>query len=256
MRFLIGAVTNFFDTLGVGSFATTTAIFRRWRLVADEAIPGTLNVGHALPTITQAIIFTRLVPMDNVTLVGMIAAAIVGAWAGAGWVSGLPRHRVQLGMGLALAAAGILMALTVARLLPGGGEAFGLDGRRLALGIAGNFVLGALMPLGIGLYAPCMILVYLLGMHPTAAFPIMMGSCALLMPIASARFIRAGRYDRAMSTGLAIGGVPAVLAAAFLVKSLPLDTVRILVVVVVFFTAAGLIGAALRPQEEPRLRPL
>ena len=246
----IGAITNFFDTLGIGSFATTTAIFRKWRLVADEHIPGTLNVGHALPTIAQAIIFTRLVPMDVTTLLAMIAAAVVGAWAGAGVVCRLPRRRVQAGMGFALVVAGVLMALTVAKLLPGGGESLGLTGGALAAGMAGNFVLGALMPLGIGLYAPCMILVYLLGMHPVASFPIMMGSCALLMPIASTRFIRAGRYDRAMSIGLAIGGVPAVLAAAFLVRSLPLDVLRILVVVVVLSTAAGLLRSAFEPRPD------
>jgi uncharacterized membrane protein YfcA len=246
----IGAIVNFFDTLGVGSFATSTAIFRRWKLVDDRDIPGTLNVGHALPTLVQAYIFTQLVPVDRVTLWGMILSAGVGAWAGAGIVTRLPRHRVQLGMGIALTAAGILMALTVAKLMPGGGEAYALTGAALAIGIGGNFVLGALMTLGIGLYAPCMILIYLLGMHPTAAFPIMMGSCALLMPVASVRFIKTGRYDRVMSIGLAVGGIPAVLAAAYLVKSMPLDVVRVLVVVVVLYTAVGLIRAALRPQPQ------
>ncbi len=64
---------------------------------------------------------------------------------------------------------------------------------KLVLGLAGNFMLGALMTLGIGLYAPCMILVGLLGMNATAAFPIMMGSCAFLMPIASAKFVQKQR---------------------------------------------------------------
>jgi uncharacterized membrane protein YfcA len=121
-----------------------------------------------------------------------------------------------------------------------------LSGARLAVAIAVNFVLGALMTLGIGLYAPCMILVSLLGMDPKVAFPIMMGSCAFLMPVGSIRFVGEGRYDLRAAVGLALGGVPAVLLAAFVVRALPLGAVRWLVIVVVVYTAAALLRAARR----------
>lgn len=241
-----GFVANFFDTLGIGSFATTTAIFRHWRLVRDEAIPGTLNTGNTFPTILQAFIYTKIVPVDVRTLTFMIAAAAAGAWLGAGVVARWPRRRVQAGMGGALVAAAALMLAAQFHLIPVGGELLRLDGGRLAIGLAGNFVLGMLMTIGIGLYAPSMILVTLLGMNPTAAFPIMMGSCAFLMPIASARFIRAGCYDPRATLGMLVGGAPAVLIAAFIVKSLPLDAVRWLVVMVVLYTAYGLLRAARR----------
>jgi uncharacterized membrane protein YfcA len=241
-----GFVANFLDTLGIGSFATTTAIFRQWRMVRDERIPGTLNVGNTLPTIAQAFIYTRLVPVDAGTLVLMIAAAVLGAWLGAGVVSGWPRSRVQLGMGLALLGAAALMLAAQLQLVPAGGDLLRLGGSRLVIGLVGNFVLGALMTIGIGLYGPCMILVSLLGMNPTAAFPIMMGSCAFLMPVASARFIRARAFDPRAVVGMLIGGVPAVLIAAFIVKSLPLAAVRWLVVIVVTYTAATLLLAARR----------
>ena len=241
-----GFVANFFDTLGIGSFATTTAIFRHWRMVRDERIPGTLNVGHTLPTIAQAFIFTTLVPVDARTLVAMIAASVLGAWLGAGVVARLPRRGVQIGMGLALVGAAALMAAQALNVIPGGGTLLRLDGARFALGLAGNFLLGALMTIGIGLYGPCMILVSLLGMNPTAAFPIMMGSCAFLMPVASARFIRARAFDPRAALGLLLGGVPAVFVAAFIVKSLPLTYVRWLVVVVVTYTAAMLLRTARR----------
>ena len=247
-----GFMTNFFDTLGIGSYATTTAIFRKWRLVADELIPGTLTVGHTAPVIIQAYIFTTLVPVETTTLLTMIAAAVMGSWIGSGVVVKLPRRSIQLGMGLALTGAAILMALSVAKLIPGGGTDLGLTGTKLAVALVGNFVLGALMTIGIGMYAPCMIMIYLLGMNPTAAFPIMMGSCAFLMPTASYRFIKADRFDFRAVLGLAIGGLPAVLIAAFLVKSLPLDWVRVLVVIVVLYTATGLLRSArLRQPEQP-----
>lgn len=242
----IGAVTNFFDTLGIGSFATTTSIWRLGRLVPDRLIPGTLNVGHTLPTFVQAFIYTQIVAVDSTTLIAMIAASVAGAWLGAGVVAGWPKRTIQLGMGFALLAAAVLLGAKAMGQLPSGDVGLlGVTGAKLGLAIVGNFILGALMTLGIGLYAPCMVLVSLLGMNPTAAFPIMMGSCAFLMPIGSLRFIRARSYSLRAALGLAIGGVPAVLLAAYIVKSLPLTWVMWLVVVVVVYTAIGLLRAGM-----------
>src|SRR3954469_21818553 len=240
----IGALTNFFDTLGIGSFATTTALFRFLRLVPDRIIPGTLNSGHTLPTVVQAFIYTTMVKVDVLTLFSLIIAAVLGAWLGAGVVASWPKRRVQIGMGAALLGAAALMLMAQLNLFPGGGDALGVRGIKLLIGVSVNFLLGALVSLGIGLYGPCMILVSLLGMNPTAAFPIMMGSCAFLMPVASARFIRERAFDARAVVGMLIGGIPAVLIAAFIVKSLPLSAVRWLVVIVVTYTAVTLLAAA------------
>jgi uncharacterized membrane protein YfcA len=244
----IGAVTNFFDTLGIGSFATTTAIYRFLNTVPDRFIPGTLNAGHTLPTVVQAIIYTKKVQVDILTLFALIAAAVLGAWLGAGTVASWPKRKVQIGMGAALLGAAALMLMTQLNLFPGGGDALGVRGVKLVIGIGVNFLLGALMSLGIGLYAPCMILVSLLGMNPTAAFPIMMGSCAFLMPVGSLRFIREQCYGLRAALGLAIGGIPGVLLAAFIVTSLPIYWVRWLVIVVVIYTSLTMLRAGLRDQ--------
>lgn len=247
----IGAVTNFFDTLGIGSFAPTTALWRFTRTVPDRIIPGTLNVGHTVPVVAQAFIYTSIIEVDVLTLVSMISAAVLGAWLGAGIVSGLPRRKVQIGMGFALLAAATLMFLAQVQLVPGGGDALGVRGVALGLAIGGNLLLGALMTLGIGLYAPCMILISLLGMSPRAAFPIMMGSCAFLQPVGSMRFIREQSYSLRAALGLTLGGLPAVLVAAYIVKELPLYAVRWLVIVAVVYTAVSLLWSAKRdsPQE-------
>jgi len=244
LELVIGFVTNFFDTLGIGSFAPTTAIFKLRRLVRDEWIPGTLNVGHTLPTLVQAFIFIAIVNVDVWTLTLMIAAAVAGSWLGAGVVSGWPRRNIQIGMGAALIVAATLFLLQIFKVAPGGGDALELAGPKLGIGLAVNFVLGALMELGVGLYGPCLILIALLGMNPQAAFPIMMGSCAFLMPIGSLKFIRRERYSLRESLGLGIGGVPAVLIAAFIVKSLPLDALRWLVVIVVLYAAISMLRSA------------
>ena len=246
----LGFVTNFFDALGIGSFATSTAAFKFLRMVPDRVIPGTLNAGHTLPTIAQAFIFTSLIPVDIVTLLSMIAAAVLGAWLGAGIVAQWPKRYVQIGMGFALLGAAVLMFMTQMELFPGGGDALGVRGTKLVIAVAGNFALGALMTLGIGLYAPCMILVSLLGMNPTAAFPIMMNSCAFLMPVGSLRFIREQSYSLRVAAGLALGGVFGSIIAGVFVKSLELGTVRWLVIVVVLYTAAMMLIGAFSANED------
>jgi uncharacterized membrane protein YfcA len=251
----IGGLTDFLDTLGVGSFATTTSLYKLGGVVADEDIPGTLNIGHMLPTFAEAFIFILVVAVDMRTLVLMIAAATAGAWLGAGVVSGWSRRRIQLGMGALLLVAAAIMVARAIHLVPGGGAALGLTGVRLAIGLCANFVLGALMTLGIGLFAPCMILVALLGMSEVTAFPIMMGSCAFLMPGAGVRFLRSGRYALGASLGLTIGGTPAVLIAGLWVKSLRLDAVKWLVVAVVVYTAVAMLRSAAREGRPPEGRP-
>ncbi len=248
----IGFVTNFFDTLGIGSFAPTTSVWKLKGIVRDEKIPGTLNVGHALPTIAQAFIFIAIVEVEMPTLIGMIAAAVLGAWLGAGVVSAWPRRKVQIGRGIALLAAATFFAMTNLGLFPAGGETLGLRSPLLWAGLVGNFALGALMTLGIGLYAPCMILVALLGMNPRAAFPIMMGSCAFLMPIGGLRFIARGSYSLRAAVGLTIGGIPAVLLAAFVVKSLPLTALRWLIFAVVLYTSVAMLVSARRREASER----
>jgi len=244
LELAIGFVTNFFDTLGIGSFASTTAIFKLKGLVRDERIPGTLNVGHTLPTLVQALIYIAIVNVDVWTLTLMIAAAVLGSWLGAGVVSGWPRRNIQIGMGCALLVAATLFLLQIYDVAPGGGDALALAGPRLAIGLGVNFFLGALMELGVGLYGPCLILVSLLGMNPQAAFPIMMGSCAFLMPIGSLKFIRRGRFSLRATLGLGLGGVPAVLIAALIVKSMELQYLRWLVVVVVLYAALSMLRSA------------
>lgn len=243
---LIGFGTNFLDTLGVGSYATTSSLFKLLRLVPDEQIPGTMNAGHAMPTVCEAIIYITLVQVDMVTLFAMILASCVGAWLGAGVVSRWPRRVVQIAMGIALILAAGFMLLSLLHVIPSpSGETLGVSGLRLGIAVVVNCILGALMTLGIGLFAPCMILIATLGMSPVVAFPIMMGSCAFLMPVGSARFVREGSYNLKSALGLTLGGIPGVLIAAYIVKSLPLDYVKWLVVIVVLYTASMMLRSAM-----------
>jgi uncharacterized membrane protein YfcA len=248
----LGAVTDFFDTLGIGSYAPTTAWLKLRKLVPDSFIPATLNVGHALPTVAQALIFITLVQVDVWLLVACIVAAVAGATLGTPLVVRLPVRVVQAVVGIAMLIAAALYALSNLGLLPAGGAALSLPNGLFAIAVAVHFLLGALMAFGIGLYAPSLILLSLMGLNPTAAFPVMMGACAFLMPISGFGFIRSQRIDLRVILGLAIGGIPAVLLAAYVVKSLPLVALRWGVVVVVLYAAALLLYTAFKaPKPEP-----
>ncbi|MSQ92215.1 MAG: permease [Gammaproteobacteria bacterium] len=246
----LGAVTNFFDTLGIGSFATTTAWIKLRKLVPDSFIPGTLNVGHALPTVAQAYIFIQLVSVAPVLLASCIAAAVAGAIVGAPIVVRLPVRVMQGVVGIALLIASSLYALSNLGMMPAGGDALALAAGPLAIAVVGHFVMGTLMTFGIGLYAPSLILLSLLGLNPIAVFPIMMGACAFLMPVCGMRFVRAERINLRVVIGLALGGIPLVLVAAFLVKSLSLVTLRWGVVVVVLYAAVLLLRSAMKPSAQ------
>ena len=250
--FFIGLVTDFFDTLGIGSFAPTTLLFKVTKyLETDKKIPGTLNVAHTIPVIMEAVLFLTGVKVEGITLFSMIAAAIAGALVGARIVNKLPEKKIQLVMGMCLIVTAFLMAsgqLGWLKALGAGNEAVGLTGIKLIIGVAGNFILGALMMAGVGLYAPCMAMVYMLGLSPLVAFPIMMGSCAGLMAIGSPEFIKAGNYSRIGSIVITIGGVIGVTIAYTLVKSMPLAVLTWVIIGVVIITGISMIRQGTRKE--------
>ncbi len=256
MQLAIGFVTNFFDTLGIGSFATTTTIFKVLKVVPDEQIVGTLIVGHSLPVVTQAFIFLVVVQVDPAVLALLIGVSILGGWLGAGFASTLPKRPIQVFMGVGLLAAAFFMLMSQLGQFPGGGTALTLPIGKLAIALVANFILGALLMLGIGSYAPSLILFSVLGMDPRAAFPIMMGSGAMMAMAGGLRFMEAGRFDRRAALGLTLGGIPGVLVAGLLVRSLPLDVLRWVVVFVVAYTAITMLRSALPARRSSEALPV
>lgn len=242
----LGAVTLFFDTLGIGNYAPTTAIFRFLRMVPDEHIPGTLNVGSSVPVAFEAFAFVTAVAVDPLSLGLMVPVGAFGGYVGAAIVSRLPRRAIQAGMALALVAGAVFMAVTNLGWIPGGGDALGFTGGTLVAATLLNFVFCGFNALGIGSYAPSLIVFSLLGLSPRAAFPIMMGSAAYGLPLAGIKYARTDKYDGRAALGLALGGVPGVLVAAYVVQQLPLETLRWLVVAVVLYAGLSLLRTALR----------
>jgi uncharacterized membrane protein YfcA len=249
---ILGAVTNFFDTLGIGSFAPTMAWFKFRKLVPDRLIPQTMLVGHSLPTLAQAFIYLILlgVLVDPVLLVGCMIALMAGGWIGVSLVTRAKVWVVQLTVAFALVLAAILYAMTNLDLMPGGGTASSLPVALTIVAIIGNFIFGILLNFGIGHYAPSLIMLSLMGLDPRLIFPIMAGGGALVIAGAGSRHVAIGQIDLRIATGMAIAGVPAVLVAAYVVKTMPLEMLRWLVFVVVLYAAFVMFRSALIGRKE------
>ena len=238
--FIVGFVANFLDTLGIGSFAPSSAAFKLGKAVDDTLVPGTLNVGDTIPVCVEAFLFFGFVDMDILTLVLMLVASILGSILMAGIVSKFDRKKVRYALFIGLFLLATVILLKVLNVPPFGttGTELGLRGIKLVIAVVGNFIFGALMSIGVGLYAPCMAMVLALGMDAGCAFPAMMGSCAFLMAFGNGpKFIQEGRFDPVASWTQAIGGTIGVFVAYLFVSSIPLATLTKVIVVVVYITA-------------------
>jgi uncharacterized membrane protein YfcA len=250
----LGAVVNFFDTLGIGSFAPTAAWFKFRKMVPDLLIPTTMIAGLTQPVMVESIIFLILlgVFVDPVLLFGAAVATMLGGLVGAPLVARARVWIVQLIVGVGLALAAAAYAMTNLHLFPGGGTATGLPALPTVVAIAASFGFGLLANFGVGNYAPTLVMLSLMGMDPRLCFPIMAAGGSLMGAGASVRHVAIGQIDLRIVLGLAIGGIPAVLVAALIVKSMPLEILRWLVFVVVLYAAAVMFRAAIigRREEE------
>lgn len=247
---IIFAIFSFFanivDTLGIGSFATTTAFCHATKLVDDKKIPGTLVVGCTIPVAIQALAFTTSVEMNPQVLVIMLLCSAVGAFIGGRLNGKLPIKSIRITMGIGLFIAGFLILGQIFNMLPGGGNATTVTGIKLVIGCIVIFVLGVLYPLGIGCYAPTMVLVSLIGMNPTIAFPVMMGGATFNNLSSFLGIIKSGNYHRIAAFDFNWAGALGVLVAVKFITSLPIVILRWIVFVVVIYTAVSMLHAALK----------
>ena len=252
---VLGAITNFFDTLGIGSFAPTMAWFKFRKLVPDRLIPSTMLVGHSIPSIQQAFIFLILLGLlvDPVLIVGCAIALMLGGLAGVPLVTRTKVWMIQLIVGIALLIAAILYTMSNLNLMPAGGVASSLPMELTVIAISANFILGILLNYGIGHYAPSLVMLSLMGLDPRLAFPIMATGGALTIAGAGTRHVLRANVDLKIATGIVIGGIPAVFLAAFIVKEMPLEMLRWLVAVVVLYASAVMFRAALVGRRDERL---
>jgi uncharacterized membrane protein YfcA len=259
----LGAVVCFFDTLGIGSFAPTTAWFKFRKLVPDRLIPPTMLVGLTPPVLVETayFLFKLGVKVDPVLLFGSATAVLTGGLVGAPLVVRARVWVVQATVAIGLLLAAVAYGLDAAaahnlHLIPGNGTASGLPPMLTVVAIIASFGFGVLLNFGVGNYAPTLVFLSLLGMDPRLCFPIMASGAALMGTGAGIRHIQFGQMDLKIVIGLAIGGIPGVLVAAFIITKMPLEYLRWLVIIVVLYAAAvmaraAFVGRKRGPEAEP-----
>jgi uncharacterized membrane protein YfcA len=249
---IIGVIVNFFDALGIGSFAPTAAWLKFRKLVPDGLIPQTMLVGLTPPSIAEAIIFLLLLGglVSAPLLVGCVLALLLGGLIGVPLVNRAKVWVVQLVVANALLIAAIAYAMQNENLFPGGGTASSLPLTLLIVAIVANFMFGVLVNFGVGNFAPSLVMFGLMGLDPRYAFPIMAGGAALMGAAASTRHLQVGKIDLRIVLGLAIGGIPAVVIAALVVKQMPIQPLRWLVCGVVLYASAVMFRAAILGRRE------
>lgn len=241
----IGIVVNFFDALGIGSFATATVLLRVFKQIPDKLLPGTLNVMCLFPTILESFIYMGIIEVEYLTLILMVVAAYIGGWIGARYVSKLPEDSIRFAMAIALFVAGAIILLKQVHLFPVvQGYTIGLTGIKLWIGIAASVTIGSLCSIGIGFFAPFLAVASLLGMSAKSVFPIMMTAAAAASYGSTLTFIKNGAYNRKVAISMAVCGTVGVLLAAYLVKSLPLNILLWLVMCVIFYASVSLFIAS------------
>ncbi|MBU6165270.1 MAG: permease [Alphaproteobacteria bacterium] len=245
---VLGAVVNFLDTLGIGSMAPTMAWFRFRRMVPDGLIPQTMIAGLTLPTMGQSLIFLLLlgVDLDPVLLLGSVAALLAGGVVGVRLVDRARPWVVQALVGVALLLAAAFYILSILDLMPAGGTATGLSPGLTMVAIAANFGFGILVNFGVGNYAPTLALLSLMGLDPRLCFPIMATGASLAGASIGIQHVRSRRVDLAIVLAMVLGGIPAVLVAALVIKSLPLTMLKWLVSLVIIYTAAVMLRGAMQ----------
>ena len=237
----LGFVLCFFDVLGIGFFAPSIAIFHLTKTVDDKQIPGTLNMGAAFTMFLETFLFLGAVDVDPVTLILPQIATLIGAFFGARVNEKINVNALRAIIGAGLGVAALLLLGSKFGLLPSGGEAMGLTGIKLIAITLFAGLFGFLMPLTIGHYAPMMAIVSLLGMSPLAAFPIMMPMGAIATMQGALRAFKNGLFNRQAAFGLVLSGSIGILFAVYVVKSLPLEALRWLVICVLIYTSITMI---------------
>ncbi|MGX7418711.1 sulfite exporter TauE/SafE family protein [Carnobacterium gallinarum] len=227
----------FLSTFGISDFAIGTVLYPKLNWVSIKKLPGTLNTQCVIPVAAMALSYITSIDVGIKTLAVCIICQVIGAYIGPRFVVKLPERTIKIFVGIGLIIAAILIFAGQMNWIPSNGTATELFGGKLILARFLLFVYGALNNIGIGSYALTMVTVYLLGLNPIAAFPIMMGACTFSVPIGSSQFIKFNQYSRKITLFTAIFGVLGVLVAVFLVKSLNTVMLKWLVILVLIYSA-------------------
>lgn len=237
------AIIFFFSTFGISDFAISSALYPKLKWLPIKKLPGTLNTQCVVPVAAMALCYIASIKVDVTTLVVCILCSVAGAYIGPRFVVKLPEQAIKIGIAIGLSVAAVLIFAGLMGWMPVGGELTGLPADKLAIASILLFIYGALNNIGIGSYAPTMVTVYLLGMNPAVAFPIMMGAATFSVPIGGTQFIKFDEYSRKITLFTSIFGLLGVLAAVYVVKSLNVAMLKWVVIAVLIYSVYSMLAS-------------
>lgn len=246
-----GTFANGCDTLGLGSYAIIVALSKAFRLIDDQLLPGTLNGQAILPTMVESLFFLEVVHVSLLMLVTLLAGACLGAFISGYVVSRLNRQMVRLSMGMAFLLMAVLVLLNQLHLLPIAGDKTMLATGPLILAFFLMIIAGALPAVGIGIYAPIQIILFLLGVSPLLAFPIMSTACALQVSVTTIPFVYNRHLDLKAAAILGLFGCLGVMIAAPFVAHLKLANLRWLLLIIILYNTVMLFRSYFLAKRQP-----
>ncbi|MGV3322631.1 sulfite exporter TauE/SafE family protein [Streptococcus hyovaginalis] len=235
------AIIFFLSTVGISDFAISTSLYPKLNWTSVKKLPGTLNTQCTIPVAVMALAYITKIEVSITTLIVCIVSQMVGSYFGAKFAVKLPAEKLKVSIGIGMIVAALIIFGGKFGLLPGGGNATELTGIKLVVAAVALAIFGALNNIGIGSYALTMITVYLLGLNPAVAFPIMMGAATFSVPVGSVQFVKSGEYSRKVTLFTSTFGVLGVLCAVFVITSLNTAILQWFVAFILLYSAYGML---------------
>jgi uncharacterized membrane protein YfcA len=216
----IGFISNLLDTVGIGSFAVIVAMRKMLGVMPDDVkLIGSMNIQAVITALAQMLIFLHYIKLDLTTMLVSIAMITLG-----GFLSGLIAVRINKAivhnvMLIAFIVTGILLFLIQLDVLQFTSTSDAITGIRLGIFAIFMLIAGMLPAFGVGYYSLVKTSIFLFGVNPIIAFPIMAAASSYQMPVTAITFMSKNKFYTKSSILLAIFGLIGVFIAAPLIST-------------------------------------
>ena len=232
----IGFVSNLLDTVGIGSFAVIVAMRRILGVMPDDVkLIGSMNIQAVITALAQMLIFLHYIQLDLTTMLVAIAMITLGGFLSGLFATRIKTSLVRIIMLIAFIITGILLFLIQMDILSFLNNSHAIKGMRLIFFAIFMLIAGSLPAFGVGYYSLVKTSIFLFGVNPIIAFPIMATASSYQMPVTAITFMRSGKFYARSSILLAVFGVIGVFIAAPLISFVDPYTLKWILFVVVIY---------------------
>ncbi len=230
-----GVIAFIADTLGVGSFAVNIALSKYFKTFKDDELPALCNGAQVIPGTLESIFFIQIIQVDLTTLITLVLGTCIGGILGGNIITRLSEQKIRLAMIIAFSGIIALLCLKQLGLMPEDGHLIALDSWKLVLGFFAMIVCGSLTSVGIGLFAMVQGVLFLMGVSPAVAFPIMTTAGAMQQPLTTLVFLKHGKIPLKKTLLLSACGCIGVLISLPIVSHLSINWLHSLLLLIMLY---------------------